>query len=72
MSQEQMKLCKECRHFKWSNWCHAPQNGPSPIDGEPKAVFATASRVHDEQCGTSAEYWEPKAVAKTSPWWKFW
>lgn len=67
-----MKLCKDCKHFSGSNFCNAPQNGISPIDGKPKAKRASAARAQEEfGCGLAAHYFEQKQN-QSKPWWRFW
>lgn len=65
-----MNLCKDCQYFQESNYCSAPQNGSSPVDGKPKVKFASVSRNKVNECGLGAKYWVRKSVVK--PWWKFW
>lgn len=65
-----MKLCKDCEYFTGSNFCLAPQNGLSPIDGTPKPVFATTSREPNAiissdktpHCGIEAKFFKAKDV----------
>lgn len=79
-----MKLCRDCAHFSASNFCKAPSNGISPLDGMPKVRFASESRspksiplseatVAKFGCGPDGSFWKQKesAVEKTA-WWKFW
>lgn len=39
-----MNLCKNCQYFRPSNYCVSPTNGVSPIDGNPKPMFASTNR----------------------------
>ena len=72
-----MKLCKDCEYFSGSNFCSAPQNGISPIDGKYQARFASQNRSAKNTmfgggaCGEEARFFKKKEVVKT-PWWKFW
>lgn len=77
-----MKFCKDCKHFTGSNFCVAPQNGISPIDGKPAVRFASANRepkslpletatIKDFGCGPDAHYFEQKQIPP-KPWWKIW
>ncbi len=78
-----MKLCKDCKYFSKgyrADWCHAPQNGYSVIDGSINAKFAHVTRskplqyagMREEKCGPDALYFEGKPVSIRKPWYKFW
>ena len=66
-----MKLCKNCKHFSGSNFCNAPQNGVSPVDGRTKPKWATASREDELGCSIAAHYFEQRQN-QPKPWWRFW
>lgn len=66
-----MKLCKDCEYFSGSNFCSAPQNGTSPIDGNPKPKYASAAREEELGCGHKAHYFVEKKVPPKR-WWKIW
>lgn len=68
-----MKLCKDCEYFKGSNFCVAPQNGISPVDGTPNARFANTSREpvtlissDTSQCGIEAKFFKQKTEVVTT------
>lgn len=74
-----MKLCKDCEYLYMDLYCHAPQNGISPVDGRPKPLFASINRasksvplstatIKDFGCGPDGTYWTPKK--ETPPWYK--
>lgn len=68
-----MKICTDCQYFGGSNFCRAPQNGVSMIDGSYAPEFATTSRNDVTKCGPGAKFWEPKKVekfwGKIRKWW---
>lgn len=67
-----MKFCKDCKHFYGFNFCIAPQNGISPVDGRTKPKLATAAREYELGCSFDARYFEQKQI-QPKPWWKrFW
>lgn len=77
-----MNLCKDCEYFSGSNFCKAPQNGLSPIDGQPVIRFATESRlpkslplmaatVRDFGCGPSGSFFKPTIKPPSRKWWSF-
>lgn len=60
-----MKYCKDCKWLKNDLFCHAPQNGIDPVDGENKSSFAIISRQPDSifksiQCGPDARFFVQK------------
>lgn len=69
-----MKHCKDCAHFSGTVWCRAPENGESPLDGKPRAMFATERRsppgeyIGSDRCGPDAKHFAPKLPPKR-PWW---
>lgn len=78
-----MKLCKDCEYLYLDSYCHAPQNGISPVDGRPKPTFAIVSRqpksaplstatLEDFGCGPAATFFKQKVEPKQRPWYKFW
>lgn len=61
-------------------YCHAPQNGISPVDGRPKPRFANINRAsrtiplstakyEDFGCGPDATFFKQKEEPKR-PWYK--
>ena len=66
-----MKFCKDCEYFSGSNFCHAPQNGVSPVDGSFKPKFASVAREEELGCGHKAHYFVEKKVPPKR-WWKIW
>lgn len=73
------KLCTECDHFRGSNFCAAPENGTSPVDGQPHMLFASERRsagksplFEGRKCGPDGANFRPKAVRPPRPWWRFW
>lgn len=82
MAVNEIKLCKDCKHFdksdaKWGEpyWCSHPQlYMKSPITGETIAKGDYWSRAcgkvrsDDGICGTDGCLHEPRA----KPWWRFW
>jgi hypothetical protein len=70
-----MKLCKDCLHFSGANYCHAPENGINPVNGDSKTRFASTNRVHapglSDHCGPLGHFWVEKPI-KSKPWYKFW
>ena len=69
-----MKHCKDCAHFFGTVLCRAPENGESPLDGKPRAMFATERRsppgeyIGSDRCGPDAKHFAPKLPPKR-PWW---
>jgi len=64
-----MKLCKDCQHLSGDMFCHAPENGISPIDGTSRSRYAVFSRDFEFWCGENAQFWKEK---EAKPWWRFW
>lgn len=67
------KLCKDCEYFRERfSLCVSPNNGVSPVDGEPKAMFATERRSPGKpiwesepmRCGLDAVNFKPKIKKK--------
>jgi hypothetical protein len=78
-----MKLCKDCEYFSESNYCHAPENGISPVTGDPNVKFATTNRRDKSLrlvreaganfgCGPDGAFWKQKTNLVKKSWWKFW
>lgn len=71
-----MKLCKDCKHFKWSMelLCGNPKVGVNLISGAPNYQYAGAMREDFEDrvsCGTEGKWWEPKPPEPAKkPWYK--
>ena len=58
-----MKLCINCKHNEREQWCVAPVNGVSPVDGRPNPSFASVARgnsVLSNGCGIDAVHFEQK------------
>lgn len=82
-----MKLCIDCKHFKYFHGgykgiCSSPKLDMSPIDGKPNYRFAAKMRKdytdtasYTESCGTEGNWWEPKPSVHIEqpkkPWYKF-
>lgn len=67
-----MKLCKDCRYFQPSMWCHHPNNGISLVDGSANPEFCHLSRKDEDKCGESAKWFEPIEIKPKRKWWKLW
>lgn len=71
-----MKLCKDCVNFRYPIWCEAPENGTSPLDGNPISLNAMGRRDEsgkafgdNNTCGPDAKYFSPKPPIKRK-WWQ--
>lgn len=54
-------FCKDCKHFKQSIWCKSPNNGISPVTGEPERRNVYFNRLDiGDRCGSTGRYFEPK------------
>jgi hypothetical protein len=81
-----MKLCIDCAYFGKSRMCEAPENGISPVTGEPTPMFAYERRSAEvsilfpekEKCGPDALHFVPKIAAAqkeqdpVKAWWRIW
>lgn len=69
-----MKLCIDCKWFSASNFCAAPANGVSPLDGKYKIRFATSERISETtgDCSIKGLHWVKKEKIAKNPWYKFW
>lgn len=69
-----MKLCKDCKHFKWSKelLCRSPKLGVNLISGEPNSNYAATMRkdfTDTASCGTDGIWWEPKPIKPPKTFW---
>ena len=66
-----MKLCKDCKHFKWGMelLCGNPKVGVNLISGAPNYQYAGAMREDSVSCGTEGNWWEPKLIKPPKTFW---
>lgn len=75
-----MKICTDCAYFSENRMCETPENGISPVTGEPRPMFASERRSASVsnvypgtvKCGPDALHFRQKVESTKKPWWKLW
>lgn len=75
VAQVELKLCKDCKHYRRRvldfNRCAAPQViRTDPVSGHPRLSYPDIQRDGDltGYCSTAGDFWEKRPPH----WWEFW
>jgi hypothetical protein len=66
-----MKLCKDCKYNTQDLFCKSPENGISPVDGQPNIRGALLNRNTSTSCGPEGVFFKDIEESKKE-WWRFW